>query len=64
MARIRYTYDLRLNTTIEVIAGSEETARKCARKIMDRLVLTDRLTNKAMELDLEDGLELIDVEKD
>lgn len=64
MARIRYTYDLRLNTTIEVIAGSEETARKCARKIMNRLELTDQLTNETLSLDLEDGLELIDVEND
>ena len=59
-----YTYDARINTTIEVVADDEREAQIKAEQILDRLVLTDPETDEEYGMDTEDGVELTETDED
>jgi hypothetical protein len=53
----KYTFDLRINTTITVEAKNEKRAFADASMIMDGLELIDHVNDTSLDMDLEDGLE-------
>jgi len=64
MTQLRtYTYDLRINTTIEVVAPGLVSAERLANEIMNALELTDHARNGTLDMDLKDGLEFMGEEE-
>jgi len=67
MPNHKFTFDARLNTTIEVTVDELLDVRHAhprAKEIFERLVLTDPVTGKTYDLDLEDGLVVLSIEND
>ena len=56
-----YVFDVRINCTIEVKAQSLVSAKGRANEILDHLELVDHLRDGTIDMDLEDGLELLEI---
>jgi hypothetical protein len=55
-----YTYDLRINAAIVVRARNEELALASATVIMNGMELIDHVRNDTINMDTEDGLDLLE----
>lgn len=56
-----YIFDGRANFTIEIKAETETDARAEANRILQQLEMVDHHRDDTLDLDLEDGLQLMEV---